>query len=465
MKTIEEQDHYQVLEVPYSARLEDIKRAYPMIRAAYEDGSLATYSLFDSGESASIRDRIDLAYRVLTDVEARRAYDAELGLDAFDFESGGAVAADVEPTPHAAAASGAGIDVRPAIDALDELAETEDARGRDWDGTRLRGARGRFAARRGGAVPDVPGLAGTPYWTSRDVFEMESLPASIVIVGGGYVGCELAQFFHGVGVETTVVQRGDGLLQAEDEDVRRVFTEAFTARVPTRLATDLLRVEHDGARFAVDVRSADGEATLRAERLLLATGRVPNTHAIGIETSGVELDPDGHVRVDAHLRTTADRVWALGDVASGPQFTHTAAWAARYLERVLLDGESAPLDYGPVPHAVFSRPEVAGVGETEQALRARGAAYHAASLPYTTAAKGRAVKEEHGLCKVLVGADGALLGVHIVGHDASVLIHQAIMAMRWKPHIDALTEVMYIHPALPEVLRNTARKAASLLAG
>ena len=140
MKTIEEQDHYQVLEVPYSARLEDIKRAYPMIRAAYEDGSLATYSLFDSGESASIRDRIDLASRVLTDVEARRAYDAELGLDAFDFESGGAVAADVEPTAPAAA-NGVAIDVRPAIDALDELAEIEDEDGSDWDGARLRRAR------------------------------------------------------------------------------------------------------------------------------------------------------------------------------------------------------------------------------------------------------------------------------------------------------------------------------------
>lgn len=134
MKTIDDQDHYQVLEVPYSARAEDIRRAYPMIRAAYEDGSLATYSVFDSKESASIRDRIDLAYRVLTDSDARRAYDAELGID--ESVTGGeqAIAADVEP-------SVATIEVAPAIDALGELGELEDEDGEDWDGARLRRAR------------------------------------------------------------------------------------------------------------------------------------------------------------------------------------------------------------------------------------------------------------------------------------------------------------------------------------
>ncbi|MEZ4219040.1 MAG: helix-turn-helix domain-containing protein [Myxococcota bacterium] len=140
MKTIEDQDHYQVLEVPYSARTEDIRRAYPMIRAAYEDGSLATYSVFDAGESASIRDRIDLAYRVLTDAEARRAYDAELGLDALVVGGEAAIAADVEPTAPGAS-SLAGVEVVPAIDALGELGDLDGEDGEDWDGARLRRAR------------------------------------------------------------------------------------------------------------------------------------------------------------------------------------------------------------------------------------------------------------------------------------------------------------------------------------
>jgi hypothetical protein len=135
MKTIEEQDHYEVLEVPHTARVEDIRRAYPMIRAAYEDGSLATYSVFGSSESASIRERIDLAYRVLTDVEARRAYDAGLGIDwSSEAELGqGAVAVDnAAPAP---------VEVMSAIDALDQLDELEDEDSDDWDGSKLRRAR------------------------------------------------------------------------------------------------------------------------------------------------------------------------------------------------------------------------------------------------------------------------------------------------------------------------------------
>lgn len=330
-------------------------------------------------------------------------------------------------------------------------------------GERLRGARVVVGTGTRPRLPDTPGAAGTPFWTSRDVFDMEELPASILIVGGGYIACELAQFFHGVGVETTLLHRNEVLLRGEDEEVRAVFARGFAARVPCRLSTEVEGVRHGAGGFEVDVRSAAGPETLRAERLLFAIGRIPNADAIGAGAAGIDLDDGGFVRVDDRLRTTAEGVWALGDVTGGPQFTHSAAWAARYLERVLLDGEEGPLDYGPVPHAVFSRPEVAGVGPTEQELRAAGRPYRAASLPYATAAKGRAIKEEHGLCKVLVAPDGTLLGCHIVGEDASVLVHQAIMALRWKPRIEALTEVMYIHPSLPEVLRNTARKAAAAL--
>ena len=331
------------------------------------------------------------------------------------------------------------------------------------NGEQIRGARVIVATGTRPRAPTDDGVAGTPYWTSRDVFDIATLPASIIVIGGGYIATELAQFFHGVGVETTIVHRNEVLLRNEDEDVREVFKAGFTSTVPCRLSTDVLRVRHGEGGFEVDVRSASGEETLRAEKLLYAIGRVPNSDGIGLEAAGVETDDRGWVKVDGHLRTSASDVWALGDLTGGHQFTHTAAWEAKYLERVLLDGEDVPLDLGPVPHAVFSRPEVAGVGATEQELRDAGKPYHAAALPYSTAAKGRAVKEQHGLCKVLIGHDGTLFGVQIVGHEAATLVHQAIMAMRWKPHISALTDVMYIHPSLPEVLRNTARKAAAML--
>ncbi len=333
------------------------------------------------------------------------------------------------------------------------------------NGEHIRGARVIVATGTRPRRPTGGGGAETPYWTSRDVFEIDTLPESIIVAGGGYIATELAQFFHGVGVATTLVHRNDVLLRAEDEDVRAVFKEGFTSRVPCRLSTKILRVRHDDDGFHVDGRSPSGEETLHAAKLLYAIGRVPNSDGIGLERAGIDTDGRGWVQVDDRLRTSAASVWSLGDLTGGHQFTHSAAREAKYLEAAILDGDDAPLDLGPVPHAVFSRPEVAGVGATEQELRAAGTPYHAAALPYTSAAKGRAVKEQHGLCKVLVAPDGALLGVHLVGHEASVLVHQAIMAMRWKPHIEALTDVIYIHPSLPEILRNTARKAAAMVAG
>ncbi len=330
-------------------------------------------------------------------------------------------------------------------------------------GERIRGTRVVVGTGTRPRLPDVPGAAGTPYWTSRDVFDMATLPATLIVVGGGPIATELAQFFHGVGVPTTVVHRDALLLGREDEEVRRVFAAGFAERIPCRLSTEVVQVAHGKDGFAVEVRSPSGTETLRAERLLFAIGRVPATGDLGAEAAGIELDGAGFIRVDSRLRTTAKGVFALGDVVGGPQFTHTAAWAAKYLERSLLDGWRKPLDYGPVPHAVFSMPEVAGVGPTEQELRKAKIPYRAASLPYTTAAKGRAIKERHGLCKVIVAPDGRLLACHVVGESASALVHQAIMALRWKPRIEALTEVMYIHPSLPEVLRNTARKAAAMV--
>jgi dihydrolipoamide dehydrogenase len=328
---------------------------------------------------------------------------------------------------------------------------------------RLRGARIVVGTGTRPRQPVVQGVVGTPYWTSCDVFDMESLPASIIVVGGGSIGVELAQFFHGVGVATTLLHRGPFLLQIEDEEVQRVFTAGFSERVPTRLSTEIASVAHGPGGFTVVVKTGAKEETLRAERLLFALGRIPNTDALGVDAAGIALDEKGWIRVDDRLRTTAKKVWALGDVIGGPQFTHTAAFEAVYLEGALLDRKRRPIDRGVIPHAVFSMPEVASVGPTEKALREKGVQYLAASLPYSTAARGRAMKERHGLCKVLIAPDGALLACHIVGESASVLIHQAMMALKWKPHVKALTELMYIHPALSEVLRNTARNAAAMV--
>ncbi len=315
-----------------------------------------------------------------------------------------------------------------------------------------------------GSRPTVPKrFENFPVWTSDDVFNMDAVPRSIVIIGGGYIACELAWFFASVGVETTVLVRRDELLSAEDREVRALFKEGFCQEVNVKFKTTVATAKEVDGGIELDLltKGAGGEETskLTAERVLVATGRESTTDKIDLDAAGIEADPKGFIVTDDHQRTSAEGVYALGDVTGRYFFTHAAAWEATYLGNAWLEGKEGAIDYGPMPHAVFSYPEVAGVGQTEDQLEAAGTPFLVGSVPYTSAAKGRAVKERHGLCKFLVSPDGAILGCHIVGHNASVLLHEVIPVMRWRNKIDSLTDMIHIHPSLSEVVRNAARVA------
>jgi mycothione reductase len=312
-------------------------------------------------------------------------------------------------------------------------------------------------------IPQIAGLEGTPYWTSDDVFALESLPRSITIVGGGYIGCELASFFAGVGVATTLCVRDDKLLAEVDHEIRDVFTSAFKDQVDLRFETTMASLRHDGAEFRCEVTGPEGRYEHRSEALLLAVGRVPNSDDLGLDVAGIAVNESGFVTVDDHLRTSADDVYCLGDLKGEHLFTHAAAFEASYLGDCLLEGKKEALDYGPMPYAVFSHPEIAAVGKTEIELKEADEEYIARSRSYTSAAKGRAIKEEHGLCKFLLAPDGRILGCHIVGEQASVLLHEVIPVMKWRNHISSLVDIIHIHPSLSEVVRNAARAAHAAL--
>ena len=219
-----------------------------------------------------------------------------------------------------------------------------------------------------------------------------------------------------------------------------------------------------GRAFTVEITDADGDTeNLEVERLLYAVGRVPNSDDLGLESAGIEVDARGYLVTDEHLQTTAEGVYGLGDVVGNHALTHAATFEGAYLARKFTRAETAPLDYGAMPSACFTTPELAAAGATEQSLREQGVDYVAASVPYTSAAKGRALKEEHGFCKLLLDPDGKILGCHIVGEHASVLLHEVIPVMRWRNHISSLTEIIHVHPSLSEVVRNAARKARDML--
>ncbi len=314
-----------------------------------------------------------------------------------------------------------------------------------------------------GSRPRRPEL-DVPFWTSDDVFKLRKMPKSITIVGGGYIACELGHFFHGIGVDTLLVVRRDHLLDREDFETRSVFMKGFTARVPVAFNSTIACAEHDDSGHLLTIAHADGtEVSRDSEALLYCIGRVPNSDHIGLECTDLKPNAHGYIETDDHLRTSIEGIYVMGDVAGRYFFTHAANFESEYLAQLLTGKTRDPIDYGPMPHAVFTMPEIAGVGATEDELRAAKTPYVAASYPFVNATKGRAVKEEYGLCKFLVAPDHRILGCHIVGYQASVLLHAILPIMKWRNDIHSLVDIIYIHPSLAEVIRGAARKAAGML--
>lgn len=314
-----------------------------------------------------------------------------------------------------------------------------------------------------GSRPRRPELE-VPFWTSDDVFKIRKMPKSITIVGGGYIACELGHFFHGVGVDTLLVVRRDQLLDREDNETRAVFMKGFTARVPVSFNSTIASSKHDESGHCITIAHADGTETTRdSEALLYCIGRVPNGDHIGLENTGLKPNSKGYIETDDHLRTTVEGVYAMGDIGGRYFFTHAANFESEYLAQLLIGKTRDPIDYGPMPHAVFTMPEIAGVGATESELKSAKTPYLTASYPFANATKGRAVKEDYGLCKFLVAPDHRILGCHIVGYQASVLLHAILPVMKWRNDIHSLVDIIYIHPSLAEVIRGAARKAGGMV--
>jgi mycothione reductase len=307
-------------------------------------------------------------------------------------------------------------------------------------------------------VPDIPGLDSVEHHTSDTVMRLETFPARVGIVGGGFVGAEFAHIFSAYGARVTQVVRGEVMLRKEDIDIARRFTDIVRGQWDVRLSTQVTAVEPgvEGVLMHLD----DG-STVEVDVLLLATGRVPNSDQLGLENTGVSVAESGLVVVDEYQRTTAEGIWAMGDVSSPDQLKHVANQDARVVQHNLLHRDDlVPSDHHHVPSAVFSSPQVAAVGLTEQAAREQGLDVVVASEAYGGVAYGWAMEDESHFVK-LVGdrATGLLVGAHLVGPQASILIQPLIQAMSFdQPYAGLARGQYWIHPALTEVVENALLK-------
>jgi pyruvate/2-oxoglutarate dehydrogenase complex dihydrolipoamide dehydrogenase (E3) component len=316
-------------------------------------------------------------------------------------------------------------------------------------------------------VPDVPGLVAARPMTHVELLDLDRLPEHLIVIGGGYVGLELAQAMRRFGAEVTIIEQEQQLAGREDADVGAAVLELFRDEgITVHLQTRVRSVEgQSGSDVRIVTEGPDGEAIVEGTDLLVGVGRTPNTSGIGLEQAGVKLTETGYIAVDERLATTAPNVWAMGECAGSPQFTHVAFDDFRVVHDNLTGGSSTTTDRL-VPYCMYTDPELARVGCNESEARRRGIGYRVLTLPMAAVLRTRTLSEPRGFMKMLIAADSdEILGFTAFGAEASELMAAIQTAMVGRIPYTALRSAIYAHPAAAEgltfLLRNTPSPPAS----
>ena len=304
------------------------------------------------------------------------------------------------------------------------------------------------------AIPPMPGVDRVPYLTSTTLLELETLPAHLVVVGGSYVGLEFAQMFHRFGSEVTVVEMGHRLVRHEDEDVSQAILEILQAEgLHFRLGAECISLAGSAEHISVGVNCRDGEPAVEGSHVLLAVGRSPNTHDLGLSEAGVETDKHGFILVDDQLRTNVDGIWALGDCNGQGAFTHTAYNDFEIVAANLLDNDPRRVSDRIHAHALYIDPPLAQIGMTEAELRRSGRPALIGTRPMTKVSRALEKGESQGFMKVLVDAQTRLiLGASILGTGGDEAIHCILDTMYAKAPYTTLQRAVHIHPTVSELI-------------
>jgi pyruvate/2-oxoglutarate dehydrogenase complex dihydrolipoamide dehydrogenase (E3) component len=303
-------------------------------------------------------------------------------------------------------------------------------------------------------LPDLPGLAAAGPMTHIELLDLDRLPEHLVVMGGGYVGLELAQAMRRFGSRVTVLEGGPQLAGGEDPDVAAAVLELFRDEgIDVLLGTRVRGAEgKSGREVRVLTDGPNGRGAVTGTDLLVAVGRTPNTGGIGLEQAGIERTEAGYIKVDEHLATTADRVWAMGECAGSPQFTHVAFDDFRVVLDHLHGGTRATTGRL-VPFCMFLDPELARVGCNETEARSRGLGYRLLTLPMAAVLRTRTLSEPRGFLKMLIAADSdEILGFTAFGAEASELMAAVQVAMVGRMPYPALHAAIFTHPTAAEGL-------------
>lgn len=303
------------------------------------------------------------------------------------------------------------------------------------------------------SIPHLPGLAAAEPMTHVEALNLERLPEHLVVLGGGYVGLEFAQALRRFGSRVTIIQRGPRLLDREDGDVSDAILDLMKDEgIEVLLSAEVREVTgHSGDRVTLAVRSGEAEQTLEATDILVATGRTPNTDRLDLAAAGVELDKRGYIRVNDKLQTTAPDVWATGECAGSPQFTHVGEDDCRVVLDNLAGGNRTTRDRL-IPYCLFTDPELAHVGLNESQAAAQGVSYRISKLPMAKVLRMHTLSQTRGFMKALIGADDRILGFTAFGAEGSELMAVVQTAMLGQMPYTVLRDAIFTHPTAAEGL-------------
>ena len=304
-------------------------------------------------------------------------------------------------------------------------------------------------------IPSVPGLESVDYLTNDSLLELTELPESLIIMGGGYIAAEYCHFFAAMGTRVTVLEMADRLVTSEEPELAATLEQELSkrARVVTGAKVVSVATRRDGV--SVTARMGDGGKTtsFNAARLLVAVGRRSNADLLQVDKAGIRTDKRGFIEVDSRMKTNVKDVYAIGDINGKAMFRHAANVQAAVAAANALHGVDVEMDYRALPHAVYSSPQIASVGLTEAQAREVGHDVFVAMTAYSSVAKGEALREDAGFTKAVVkrGTE-TILGFHIIGPYAPMLIQEVVNAMQSGGNVDEIARGVHIHPELTELI-------------
>ena len=305
-------------------------------------------------------------------------------------------------------------------------------------------------------IPPIPGVDAVNYWTHRDALDSKELPASLAIVGGGVIGMEFASFFNSLGVQVTVVEMMDEILGGMDKELSALLRAEYAKRgIKFLLSTKVVGLSQTEEGAVVSYENAEGNGSVIAEKLLMSVGRRPVAKGFGLENLNLEKTERGAIRVNEKMQTSVPGVYVCGDLTGFSLLAHTAVREAEVAVHSILGKEDA-MSYRAIPGVVYTNPELAGVGKTEEELIAKGIYYRIQKLPMVYS--GRFVAENelgNGLCKLIIDHNDRIVGCHMLGNPASEIIVVAGIAIQRGYTVDEFRKSVFPHPTVGEIYHET----------